>query len=1035
MQYIGAIVRIRIRNFMTYTDTELRPGPNLNIILGPNGTGKSAIVCCIIVGLAGEVGLTGRGSSPADFVKKHQDSASTEIELFNDNGKNFVVERIIHITKRTKFKNEHVSDWKINGKKVLKNDVKALTKSLNIKVDNLCQFLPQDSVTQFVKMNSCELLLNTLKAAGDIKLVDDHKLLIDYTKDVEEKNNALRSLERSRKENEVNAKRLESEVVLLRQRQSLIKEKNLCLQKMAWLQYQEALDQRDSYRASVIQMHKDLKQAERNNEPCERALKLRQDLETKAKEILKESHIRVTKAKHRVEDLKEKLIAEKQACQLKFSEFKAKLDDEARRAENIKNRHQEINSLECKYEEYKEIDCSRQLAALDEEMGVVREARKQNLHDKRDAENNLRNIVNDLDKLVKEKDQIFRIKDKKLQLLQSRNRDAVRGLEWVNKNKDRFKKHVYSPIMCEIDIKDAANACIIENSIPKNELMSFVCQTKEDLQTFTRAARDELKIKVSVVMAPTKTMDQFTQESRISPQYLESIGIKAFLKDLITAPDPIMRYLCANHQFHRIPIAIDMSDARQFKELSEKFRKFYIGHQFYHVSNSKYDAEQVISSEKVREANLLQYSLDTIKLRECEAKHIELKKQHDEMTKKQEEVAIENLKLMKDWDELANRHREFSIKEEEKRRIETCTHRAREALKKLESERLDIEAERGKLAKDVQVINNSTMKVIDKLLTAFQIHINFRQEHMRSVIKTKLATRNFNVAKKKLVKAKGDCIRLTEEIKKSEGRLKTFTAAKNQYKKAAEEKVPGFIDGQLDSKTQARFNKIVENTVPQLKDKRDDLAVRINRICHDANNSILNEYTRQNEQLKDKAEQIADLTAALKALETRRLEIQRTWVPKLQEVIRVIDKNYQKFMQNLGYDGQVKLDFNTADPENFSSYGIQILVRYRDNDNLIPLSSTRQSGGERSVATMIYMLALQTKTTVPFRCVDEINQGMDKENERKVFELLIHTADSSSSQYFLVSPKLLNNLPYSDKMMVHVVFNGKNLRRGVWDNK
>ena len=48
-----------------------------------------------------------------------------------------------------------------------------------------------------------------------------------------------------------------------------------------------------------------------------------------------------------------------------------------------------------------------------------------------------------------------------------------------------------------------------------------------------------------------------------------------------------------------------------------------------------------------------------------------------------------------------------------------------------------------------------------------------------------------------------------------------------------------------------------------------------------------------------------------------------------------------------------------------------------------------QSGGERSVATALYMLALQELTTVPFRCVDEINQGMDATNERRVFQLLV----------------------------------------------
>ena len=105
------------------------------------------------------------------------------------------------------------------------------------------------------------------------------------------------------------------------------------------------------------------------------------------------------------------------------------------------------------------------------------------------------------------------------------------------------------------------------------------------------------------------------------------------------------------------------------------------------------------------------------------------------------------------------------------------------------------------------------------------------------------------------------------------------------------------------------------------------------------------------------------------------------------------------------------------------------------------MTAHHQSGGERSVATALYMLALQELTTVPFRCVDEINQGMDARNERwvtnflsksqlvfelrLVFELLVRTScHVSSAQYFLLTPKLLTGLQYSPRMNVLIVYNG-----------
>ena len=66
----------------------------------------------------------------------------------------------------------------------------------------------------------------------------------------------------------------------------------------------------------------------------------------------------------------------------------------------------------------------------------------------------------------------------------------------------------------------------------------------------------------------------------------------------------------------------------------------------------------------------------------------------------------------------------------------------------------------------------------------------------------------------------------------------------------------------------------------------------------------------------------------------------------------------------------------------FDKYGIDIYVKFRENVAMSKLDPFTQSGGERSVSTALYMLALQHLTKVPFRCVDEINQGMDAKNER-----------------------------------------------------
>jgi len=57
--------------------------------------------------------------------------------------------------------------------------------------------------------------------------------------------------------------------------------------------------------------------------------------------------------------------------------------------------------------------------------------------------------------------------------------------------------------------------------------------------------------------------------------------------------------------------------------------------------------------------------------------------------------------------------------------------------------------------------------------------------------------------------------------------------------------------------------------------------------------------------------------------------------------------------------------------------------------------------------------------------VDEINQGMDPTNERMIFQQIVNSASREGlSQYFLITPKLLTDLHYSENVTILCVFNG-----------
>jgi len=145
------------------------------------------------------------------------------------------------------------------------------------------------------------------------------------------------------------------------------------------------------------------------------------------------------------------------------------------------------------------------------------------------------------------------------------------------------------------------------------------------------------------------------------------------------------------------------------------------------------------------------------------------------------------------------------------------------------------------------------------------------------------------------------------------------------------------------------------------------------------------------------------------------------WLDPLREIISKISTTFSKSFSDIGCAGEVML----AEHEDFDKYGIEIKVKFRDTEELQALDSHHQSGGERSVSTILYLMSLQDLTHCPFRIVDEINQGMDPNNERKIFKQVVDIACRPNlPQYFLITPKLLPDLHFTPETTVIFIFNG-----------
>ena len=174
----GSIVRIKLRNFLTYSQIEFFPGPYMNMVIGPNGTGKSTVVCALALGLGGKPEVLGRAKALSDFIKHGEKKAVIEIELKSN--PNTTIRRVIDKTNSS-------STWLLNGTKVPESKIKETVQKFNIQVDNLCQFLPQDKVSGFAQMDPTKLLKETERAAGKDLLQNHEKLIAKQQKIVKVK--------------------------------------------------------------------------------------------------------------------------------------------------------------------------------------------------------------------------------------------------------------------------------------------------------------------------------------------------------------------------------------------------------------------------------------------------------------------------------------------------------------------------------------------------------------------------------------------------------------------------------------------------------------------------------------------------------------------------------------------------------------------------------------------------------------------------------------------------------------------------------
>ncbi|MBT0159219.1 AAA family ATPase [Candidatus Bathyarchaeota archaeon A05DMB-2] len=155
-------------------------------------------------------------------------------------------------------------------------------------------------------------------------------------------------------------------------------------------------------------------------------------------------------------------------------------------------------------------------------------------------------------------------------------------------------------------------------------------------------------------------------------------------------------------------------------------------------------------------------------------------------------------------------------------------------------------------------------------------------------------------------------------------------------------------------------------------------------------------YSKLYLELKEKAQVVAENRQ--KALEEVKTRMQ-AWRTVMQNLMDRVNLEYQKIMSKTLATGEVRL----ANGHDIETAGLEILVGFKGGKP-VPLDAYTQSGGERTTATMSFLLALQQHVRSPFRAVDEYDIHMDPKNREMIARMLLSLIKDATAQYIVITP-------------------------------
>ena len=775
-------------------------------------------------------------------------------------------------------------------------------------------------------MTNEDIFRNTVKAVGDMSLIDSYDKLKNIQMEVQQlddqvetKTNTLSNLERKEK-------RLEEAKNIYEERKSIEERKEIIVNALKWVKFKTLREKVKKTRDQQRDLEAKKDKLEAAQEPRRIFMRTYEAKIKAQKEQIERADKEYTEQCNKVEEFD---ISDFEDSLERLSEQLRDLtQQESDRVTNRKRITQEIKDLEAFFST-NTLDPN-----LEENINVIINKRSKyetNLQRTKltldEFEANQQNLNREKDKLTRARGELEDQKERKLITLQRENPDAYQGVKWLAANRHLFQAPVHDPIMLSLDVKDKSLARYVETHIGRADLEGFVCENPEDVNILTKQLRENLKLrKINAFHSNPDHPDKFRHpQSRDEMEKYEFID---YISDMYSAPPAVHAYLCNQKKLHEVPVF--RVENNYSSQLKNKFHNYYIGNQKFNTRKSKYSGELSTGMEDIAGRHIIRLAavVDTQEVerlsRELEDKQKLIianstriashKKTCDQLEVEIGKLTDEIKRLREQKKEFTNRKSELDMKKRTLQQLnELSTYDVNTKKKEIKEEKSRVVKQ---LANSIRIHSDYTKKSVAAETNRKLLHLSFQSfESENSDNMEKL-----NATERELDAVKAQC----EEINKiwdtdKKALQQSHTEAKNatgilsndvKYKPPEEWQQKFDALGSTDEAVLGAFLDECDSDLKHLKVIPEQTIADI---------EALKEKLGVAREEKDTLER----TIANKRHEAKKLKLK--WIHGVQELVENVNDKFGNMMASLGYNGEISLSQGKDDID-FSSYGIKIQV-------------------------------------------------------------------------------------------------------------